>query len=91
MRKKTARRVRRSEKQWGEIFRRFESSGLGARAFCRREGLGLSSFHRWQRQLRSASSGEFMELVPPTPTITTSPGWSLEVALPNGVSLRFQG
>jgi hypothetical protein len=91
MRKKAARRVRRGEKQWAGIVRRFESSELSAREFCRREALGLSSFHRWQGKLRSPSPGEFIELVPMLPPATESSSWSLEVSLPNGVSLRFQG
>jgi hypothetical protein len=91
MRKKAARRVRRDETQWAGIVQRFESSELSATEFCRREGLGLSSFHRWQGKLRSPSSGTFIELVPTAPPIASSPSWSLEVSLPNGVSLRFQG
>jgi hypothetical protein len=85
------RRKRRTEAEWTEILRRYESSGLASRGFCRREGLALSSFLRWRRRLGSVGNTEFVELVP-----TSSPGvplanWSLDVSLPNGVSLRFQG
>jgi hypothetical protein len=39
MPRRTAVRIRRTEKQWTEILRRFEASGLSAREFCRREDL----------------------------------------------------
>ena len=42
MPRKRSRGVRRSEEQWIEILRRFESSGLGSRQFCHRDGLPLS-------------------------------------------------
>ena len=86
-------RRRRSESEWAEILRRFESSGLTVRAFCRRHGLSLSSFQRWRSRLGSASPAEFVELVPTTaatPAVPTS-AWWLEIALPNGVQLRLRG
>ena len=91
MRKKSTRRPRRGEKQWAEIFGRFESSELGSREFCRREGLALSSFQRWRRRLGSTPSSDFVELVPAAQPSTASSSWSLDVALPNGVFLRFEG
>ncbi len=89
MPRKRADRVRRTEKQWTEILRRFESSGEGSQEFCRREGLALSSLQRWRRRLGRVSAGRFVELVP-TSSAGTAPGWSLEVLLPNGVTLRFR-
>ena len=91
MRKTSTRRPRRGEKQWAEIFGQFESSELGSREFCRREGLALSSFQRWRRRLGSTSSNDFVELVPAAHPSTASSSWSLDVALPNGVSLHFEG
>ena len=84
-------RVRRTEKQWTEILRRFKSSGEGSRQFCGREGLALSSLQRWQQRLGATPATRFVELVPATPTGVLSEGWSLEVSLPHGVSLRFRG
>jgi hypothetical protein len=88
MRKK---RPRRSEKQWSEICQRFETSDLGLQDFCRREELTLSSLQRWRRQLKSGTPHDFVELVPATPARTACSNWSLDVALPNGASLRFEG
>lgn len=83
---------RRSLAQWTEILRRFESSGLSPERFCRREGLALSSFQRWRRKLGPVAGAEFVELVPAaTPTAQPTTSWSCEIALPNGVCLRFRG
>ena len=91
MPKSRSKRTRRTKAQWTEILREFESSGVDSRGFCRREGLALSSFQRWRRRLGSVAASEFVELVPaPSPSIRPS-SWSLDVALPNGVNLRFQG
>jgi hypothetical protein len=84
-------RVRRTEKQWTEILKRFESSELGPREFCRREKLPLSSLQRWRRRLGSVSTAEFVDLVPTSTPTAAAASWSLDVALPNGVCLRFQG
>ena len=89
--KSNTRRVRRSEKQWAEILRRFESSELESREFCRREGLAPSSFQRWRRRLGSVSTAEFVELVPTSTPIAPAASWSLDLALPNGVCLRLRG
>ncbi len=89
MPKSDSKRPRRTKAQWTEILRRFGSSGLDSREFCRREGLSLSSFQRWRRGLGFVEASEFVELVPTSSVPSSS--WSLDVSLPNGVSLRFQG
>ena len=89
---KPRRRTRRSRSDWAAIFRRFESSGLTIREFCRRERLPLSSFQRWRSRLGAVVPAEFVELVPSRPeTPSVVAAWSLEIALPNGVQLRFRG
>ena len=91
MGKKSPSRVRRDAKQWSEILRRFESSGLDRSEFCRREDVAVSSFQRWRHRLGSVAAAEFVELVPTSSPSVPSSSWSLEVSLPNGVCLRFQG
>lgn len=84
--------VRRGEKEWAKITRRFESSGLSGTVFCQREGLALSSLQRWRQRLASPGAVPFVELVPPAVSApASSSGWSLELTLPNGASIRFQG
>ncbi len=91
MPKTRSKRTRRTRAQWTEVLREFESSGVGSREFCRREGLPPSSFQRWRSRLGSVAAAEFVELVPtPSPSAPLS-SWSLDVSLPNGVGLRFQG
>ena len=89
MPKKPTNRTRRTRAQWSEILRRFQSSVQDSQEFCRREGLALSSFQRWRRQLGSVA--EFVELAPAVRSSDEADKWSLDVSLPNGVSLRFQG
>ena len=91
MPRKRKRGVRRNEKQWIEILRRFESSGLGSRQFCQSNGLPLSSLQRWRNRLGPVPPAKFVELVPPASASTVAANWSLEVLLPGGASLRFQG
>ena len=91
MPKSRSHRTRRTRSQWTKILERFASSELGPREFCRREDVSLSSFQRWRRQLGSVAAADFVELVPTaTPNVPLS-SWSLDVSLPNGVGLRFQG
>jgi transposase-like protein len=84
--------ARRGEKTWAKIVREFQSSGLSQQAFCRREGVALSSLQRWRQRIGSSSGAGFVELVPTesVPRPSTS-SWSLELTLPNGASIRFQG
>lgn len=83
-------RVRRSEAEWKEIVSRWKKSGLKPRSFCRREQIQFSSFHRWQQKLAGSDAGNSF-----VPVTTSSPApssaWTLEISLPNGCELRFQG
>jgi hypothetical protein len=88
---KARNRKRRSESEWTEILRRFESSDLTVREFCHREGLPLSSFQRWRSRIGPVSPAEFVEIVPAASVATPLSDWSLDIALPNGVQLRFRG
>ena len=87
---KRTRGARRSEQQWIEILRRFESSGQGSRQFCQSNGLPLSSLQRWRRRLGPVPPAKFVELVSPEPENVAAASWSLEVSLPGGASLRFR-
>jgi putative transposase len=46
--------VRHSEREWRELLSRFERSGLGVEAFCRREGISAASLYRWRSLLSEA-------------------------------------
>ena len=93
MGQRRGRGVRRGERAWSEIVRQFEASGLSSKAFCRREGVALSSLQRWRQRIGPHSGTRFVELVPPETRVSTSSpsSWSLELTLPNGASIRLQG
>ena len=64
-------------RHWRRVLGAWERSGLTQSAFCRREGISLSTFHWWKRRLaadgkasarvgRSEQRGEsFVEVRPP--------------------------
>jgi hypothetical protein len=86
------RQVRRTVDQRRAVVRRFETSGMGAVEFCRREGLALSSLQRWRARLGGAQVARFVELTPApaTPPAPTA-GWAVELELPGGLHLRLRG
>ena len=85
-------KVRRTDSEWREILSRWKKSGLEPEEFCRKQDLRISSFRRWQERL-GGDSGQtpFVPVRVESPSPTPTPAWTLEVALPNGVHLRFQG
>ena len=85
------RHKRFTKAQWTEILQRFESSGLGRREFCRREGLALSSLQRWRSRIDRGPVAEFVELAPTSMPSRSASNWSLDLSLPNGVCLRLRG
>ena len=82
-------RVRRSQAEWAEILKSCKASGLDAEEFCRREQIHVGSFVRWQRRLQVTDAlSDFVSMVPAAPARAS---WTLEITLPNGCQLRFQG
>ena len=47
-------RRRLGEQGWREVLGRFDAEGATVGEFCRREGIGQSSLHRWRARLASA-------------------------------------
>jgi len=41
-------KVRRTAEQWEEIIELFEGSGMSQSDYCEREGILLTSFHKWR-------------------------------------------
>lgn len=56
MRGKTTARRHLDAQSWREVFGRFDGSGESVVGFCKREGLGVSSFHRWRQRLAATSA-----------------------------------
>jgi hypothetical protein len=85
-------RVRRTEAEWREMVSRFRTSGMSVREFCRKERLKVSSLQRWQGRLKEAGvRQDFVAVVPTAVPIGSSRTWVVEVTLPDGSQLRFQG
>jgi putative transposase len=55
------RRERRGRRQWEEVVRAQEKSGLSVQAFCLRESVGTASFYTWRRRLREMGTAAAAE------------------------------
>ena len=84
--------------QW---IRRYLSSGLTHREFCRRYGLSTTALVVWQQQLReqqqqavATKQSELSESKPvlkevPLSSVLGGGGWAGELSFPSGTVLRF--
>ena len=72
------RRPHLGEKRWREVLSRFDGSGMSIHAFCEREGVSASSFHRWRLRLATtpalpaAPEDEAAPALVPTPAPSTT-------------------
>jgi transposase-like protein len=55
--------TRRSRQEWRSLLARFDDSGLGVDAFCRREGISAASLYRWRALLGAAGDEGKAEVV----------------------------
>lgn len=49
--------TRRSRNEWRSLLAKFDGSGLGVEAFCRREAISAASLYRWRTLLSGAGDG----------------------------------
>jgi transposase len=85
-------RVRRTEDEWRELISRFGKSGASLREFCRKEGLSAAGFQRWRAKLNGkVDRKDFVTVIPAAPVERSARPWVVEVTLPDGSRLRFQG
>jgi hypothetical protein len=77
----------RKEREWRRWFERWQHSGLGVAAFCRRQGLDERRFHAWRRILARRDS-ERTGFVPVEVLAESGAGGSVEVVLTRGRRLR---
>lgn len=85
-------KVRRTDSEWQSILDQWKKSGLVPREYCRKHGIHLTSFRRWRDRLSAAEVNDaFVPVTAALPATPSTSPWSLEVTLPNGVQLRFQG
>lgn len=95
------RRKKRSREEWDELVGGQKQSGLTARAFCRREGIGLASFYRWRHRAAVLSlaggtglDGAFIDMGPigssgVSTSAEVSP-WIISLDLGEGLKLTIQ-
>ena len=50
-------------REWAQIHRRCQESGLSNRAFCRRNGIAEKTFYYWLRKLRETAIEKQLQLV----------------------------
>lgn len=93
-----SKRCRLTADRWRELIERQGSSGLSVKAFCRREGVAVSTFFAWRRKLRAAPT--FVELTGEVEAADASDstdghdaeasGFSapIELVLPGGVTVH---
>ena len=87
----TKKKIRRSEEQWRTIIAEQVQSGESIQRFCRRRGIGYSTFGQWKSRLsRIASSvsshSDFVEILTPVERLNAQ--WDVELALGEGIILR---
>ncbi len=82
------------QKYWRRVLARQIKSGVSAKEFCVRQGIGLSSFYGWRRRLASvselgdgdAATKGFSELIP----VRIKPALSaIRVSMRSGVAVEF--
>ena len=88
MEKRNDGKVRRSVEEWELILSRFKSSGLSQSSFCRREGIALSSFQKWEGRLKRRAPVGFTEL--PAPVEVSRRDIELELDLGDGLQIRIR-
>jgi hypothetical protein len=67
------RRLRRVRRDWMEIVRLQEESGLSARAYCLRESIDPGSFYKWRGQIQKVA------LLSPSPSEGGSRGAFIDI------------
>jgi len=89
MKRARKRSIRRSEAEWRDLVTRFAASGLGAREFCKEEGISDESLRRWRIKL--GTGRERSAFIPVTRAASPPSTWTLEIDLPGDCHIRLQG
>jgi transposase len=81
--------------RWRQLLQRWQSSGLGVRAFCDRRNIPESQFWWWRRRLAEPSGPVETRSSPAFVPVTivgaaTSPGTAIDIKLANGHRLRVR-
>lgn len=80
-------RQRLSASRWRQLVADQCDSGLSVEAFCRREGLGVSTFFAWRRRLVSGPRPAFVEVTAAAVAAEVEP---IELMLALGIVVRVR-
>ncbi len=58
---------KRSRQEWASLLAKFDESGLGVEAFCRREAISAASLYRWRGLLNGVGDDGATAVVRGTP------------------------
>lgn len=58
---------KRSRQEWASLLAKFDESGLGVEAFCRREAISAASLYRWRGLLNGVGDDGATAVVSGTP------------------------
>ena len=93
---------RRSKMEWKKIVAEQEHSGVSARVFCQKSGVGEASFYKWRKRLGSSTlranktteSEAFIEVrqIAPETDVQAydSTSWNISLELGDGIKLTLQ-
>lgn len=90
---------RRSQHEWRLLLAKFDGSGMGVEAFCRREAISAASFYRWRSLLGDGGDGgkavgsdtapEFLDLGTLNSASSSRPRIDLRLDLGEGLILHL--
>ena len=94
-----------SADQWQQIMDHYHRSGLNQKTFCQQEGLAMSTFSKWRKQLGLVNNrpavdtpADFRPLMSSPPLTVTAADeqprdhghWDIELTLGAGIILRLR-
>lgn len=90
--------ARRSRHEWRSLLSKFDGSGLGVAAFCRREAISAASLYRWRTLLSDDRDGDEAEVSKRAPvfvdlgtlnSVSSRPRIELKLDLGDGLVLHL--
>jgi hypothetical protein len=94
-RRKQGKGSRRNQHEWRTLLARFDDSGLGVAAFCRREAISAASLYRWRHLLGEGeavsreTAPAFVDLGTLNSAATPRPQIDLKLDLGDGLILHL--
>ena len=87
---KTTKKIFRTEAEWQKILSEYQSSSEPVEVFCRRRGIGYSTFKKWQKRLHTLSEQPAFYELRQVGHPTTESAFPNEIDLGLGRCLRLR-